>query len=110
SLQTRPARETVVAGHRELCRRQGDGGGNRMGLLQRILVVRGGRALELARLAAELAEVGAIGKLGHDTSLPEPGPACRARTKTACRPGEPADLEVDSVLPADPVAPSAPFA
>ena len=54
-------------------------------------------------------QVGAIGKLGHDTSLPQsPGPAFLTRLETVLLPGK-VDLpqaEADSVLPADPAVPS----
>ena len=49
------------------------------------------RALKFTSLAAELVEVGAVGKVGHDTSPPEPGPAFRARTKMACRRAKPCE-------------------
>ncbi|GAA4304570.1 hypothetical protein GCM10023178_11790 [Actinomadura luteofluorescens] len=60
---------------------------------------------EFLGLVAELVQVGTGRQIAHDVSLVTPWSACGAEEiviVTALR----GDMEVDSVLPADPVAPS----
>jgi len=73
--------------------------------LHRRRVTAADRIAQLLRLAAQLAEIGALGKrTGHGVSLFRLRSAAQAEEEATANVWS--DSEVDSVLPADPVAPS----
>ena len=66
--QPAPAGKSVLARERKLSGRQRDLARDRPQPAQRAGVAAVGGSVQLAGLAAELIEVGAVGKLGHDVS------------------------------------------
>jgi hypothetical protein len=104
----RPAREAVLAGDGELSGGQRPFPGDRADAADRVFIAGVGRAQQFAGLTAQLIQIGAAGKIGHGSS---PSPArvrVRLRDDHGARCGHICRLvvKVDSVLPADPEAPS----
>ncbi len=109
-LEARPAGESQLASDDQLGRRQGDGTLARTPVvadeaLDSTGLLAAGGVAQLLGLAPQLGEVGALGKrIGHGASLLRLRSAAQAEEEATAKVWS--DSEVDSVLPADPVAPS----
>jgi hypothetical protein len=66
----------------------------------------GRSAQQVASLAAKLVKIGTAGKLGHSVSIAARGPRPGATRESCHKHGLLVTMEVDSVLPANPAAPS----
>ena len=110
-LELRPAREAQLAGNDQLGDRQADlAGGGRWAVvaaetLDGVGVAAAGGVAQLLGLASQLVEVGALRKRsGHGVSLLRLRSAAQAEEEATAMTVR--TTEVDSVLPADPAAPS----
>ena len=104
-VQRGPAGEAVLAGHRQLGRRQRYPFRDSTDPGQGSWLTVSGCTKQLARLAAKLVEVGAARKLGHDVSS-QPRLACGLGKKTILPESITPEQRWTQVLPANPAAPS----
>jgi hypothetical protein len=100
-----PAGEPVLAGQRQLRRGQDDPAGDRAEARGCFRVTALGAAQQFPGLVAELVEVGPGRQIRHDVSLVTRWSAAGPERSVICNGLLPL-AEVDSVLPADPAAPS----
>ena len=104
-VQRGPAGEAVLAGHRQLGRRQRYPVRESADPCQGRWLAVSGCTKQLASLAAKLVDVGAARKLGHDVSS-RPRLACGLSKKTMLPESTTPEQRWTQVLPANPAAPS----
>lgn len=103
-LEPRPTRKAMRPGDRQLGCVEGHPIGDGSQPSRRLAVLALGRREQLLRASAELGEIRTGRQVRHGFSLPLAGPRGRAKERGPTQPMIPS--EVNSVLPADPVAPS----